>query len=88
VAIERAGGDLILSVIDHGSGFDLREAHEKDSLGLRSIEERVNLLDGEFAVRSKKGEGTRLEARVPLRPLAAIPLRSPAREVLHPPASL
>ena len=88
VAIERAGDDLILSVIDHGAGFDVHEAHEKDSLGLRSIEERVNLLDGEFAVRSKKGEGTRLEARVPLQPLAATPLRSPAREVLHPPASL
>jgi signal transduction histidine kinase len=90
VAIERAGADLILSVIDHGAGFDVHEAHEKDSLGLRSIEERVNLLDGEFAVRSKKGEGTRLEARVPLQPLAsaAIPFRSQAREVLHPRASL
>ena len=90
VAIERAGGDLILSVIDHGSGFDLREAHEKDSLGLRSIEERVNLLDGELAVRSKKGEGTSLEARVPLQPLASASMffRSHGREVLHPRASL
>lgn len=90
VAIERAGEDLILSVIDHGAGFDVHEAHEKDSLGLRSIEERVNLLDGEFAVRSKKGEGTRLDARVPLQPVVSAPMffRTHGREVLHPRASL
>jgi signal transduction histidine kinase len=90
VAIERVGDDLILTVIDHGSGFDVHEAHEKDSLGLRSIEERVNLLDGEFAVRSKKGEGACLEARVPLQPIAsaALSFRSHGREVWHPRASV
>jgi signal transduction histidine kinase len=90
VAIERVGDDLILSVTDHGAGFDIHEAHEKDSLGLRSIEERVNLLDGEFAVRSKKGEGTRLEARVPLQPVAleSTEFRSPARVAWHPRPSL
>jgi signal transduction histidine kinase len=91
IAIERAEDDLILTVIDHGTGFDVHEAHEKDSLGLRSIEERVNLLDGELAVRSQKGEGTRLEARVPLQPLAsaaAMSVRPQVREIWHPRPSL
>lgn len=86
VTIERVGDDLILTVTDRGVGFDVHEAHEKDSLGLRSIEERVNLLDGEFAVRSKNGEGTRLEARVPLQPAASAStaFRSPTPVAWHP----
>lgn len=74
VTIERNGEDLILTVTDCGAGFDVREAHEKDSLGLRSIEERVDLLDGDFLVWSKKGEGTHIEARVPLQPRASASL--------------
>ena len=81
VSIECTGNDLLLNVTDHGAGFDVLEAHERDSLGLRSIEERVSLLGGDLSVWSKKGEGTHIEARVPLQPppSASMPARSSAQ---------
>jgi len=68
VRIERVGEDVVLSVSDRGAGFDPLAVRAGTSLGLQSIEERVHLLNGQLSVRSKKGEGTRIEARVPLCP--------------------
>ncbi len=66
--------DIILRIEDNGRGFDLEERitealHEK-RMGLKSMEERVKLLKGEFTVRSREGEGTMILAKLPYgRPL-------------------
>ena len=84
------GEDVVLSVSDRGVGFDPYAVRAGTSLGLQSIEERVHLLNGRLSVRSKTGEGTHIEAHVPLRPntpstfygssvLSDVPLRPPAR---------
>jgi signal transduction histidine kinase len=98
VRIESAGADVLLSVVDRGTGFDPRAVRAGTSLGLQSIEERVHLLNGQLSVRSKKGEGTRIEARVPLLPhvtssaLPGVPARldsvpRPTVRPIRPPAS-
>jgi len=56
-----------VSVRDHGKGFD-RGTMAPTGLGVRSMEERTHMLEGTFHVRSRPGEGTRVEAWVPLQP--------------------
>lgn len=58
-------------IIDNGIGFFPAEV-EKLSLhghgvGLLGMRERINLLDGEFLIESKPGEGTRISLTLPLK---------------------
>jgi signal transduction histidine kinase len=71
VAVElRAGADgLTLTIVDDGVGFDI-EADATRGMGLISVRERVEAVDGTFGIRSHPGQGTALEVRVPL-PLTA-----------------
>jgi signal transduction histidine kinase len=68
VTLERFEDDLVLTVTDRGVGFDVSAAPAGSSIGLHSMHERVRLVDGELAIHSNIGGGTRLIARVPLRP--------------------
>jgi signal transduction histidine kinase len=60
------GEKLRLFVCDEGNGFEIRELQARDGLGICSMEERVLLLGGEFAIHSARGSGTTVEASVPL----------------------
>jgi signal transduction histidine kinase len=68
VRLRRVGDKLFVTVYDEGAGFDVHGLREKEGLGIRSMEERADLLGGRFAVHSKPGKGTRIEAWVPLQP--------------------
>jgi PAS domain S-box-containing protein len=59
---------LGLSVQDDGKGFEPRQANPPShrGLGLISMEERLRLLNGAFAVRSRPGYGTKVCAWIPL----------------------
>ena len=57
-------GCLHLRIEDDGRGFD--PAQRAGGLGLRNIQERVARLHGEIAITSAPGNGTRLEAMIPL----------------------
>jgi signal transduction histidine kinase len=58
--------EVFLSVTDAGAGFDAHAPRRRASLGLRSMRERVRLVNGQLSVASKMGEGTRIRASVPL----------------------
>jgi PAS domain S-box-containing protein len=58
--------EIQLTVRDSGVGFDQRDAMERHGLGLISMRERLHLVDGEFSIESRPGEGTTIRARVPL----------------------
>jgi signal transduction histidine kinase len=68
VRLRRVGDKLLVSVVDEGIGFNVRDLGEKEGLGVRSMEERAFLLGGRFEIHSKPGKGTRIEASVPLEP--------------------
>jgi signal transduction histidine kinase len=55
-------------VSDEGVGFNVHDLENRIGLGLRSMEERADLLGGRFEIHSKLGKGTRIEAWVPLEP--------------------
>jgi signal transduction histidine kinase len=63
----RAGkNEVELIVTDAGAGFDIEEALTNRGLGLVSMQERVHLVHGRFAVESRPGSGTKIVAAVPL----------------------
>lgn len=56
---------LVLTIEDDGDGFDPQQLHE-DSLGLRTMQYRAELLGAEFSIDSAPGEGTRISCRLPV----------------------
>lgn len=54
-------------VQDQGAGFDPEQAMRKHGLGLISMRERLQLVNGQLLIGSKPGHGTKIEASVPLR---------------------
>ena len=65
VALFATEDEVQLVVRDTGAGFDVEQAKKNRGLGLVSMQERINLVDGRFAVDSKAGKGTRIFAAVP-----------------------
>jgi PAS domain S-box-containing protein len=57
---------LELTVSDDGMGFNEHEAFSRQGLGLISMRERLQMVDGVLEVRAHPGRGTRISARVPL----------------------
>jgi PAS domain S-box-containing protein len=55
-----------LGVSDTGVGFDVEAARRNGGLGLLSMQERVNLVHGEFFIESSPSKGTRIVAKVPV----------------------
>lgn len=61
---------VVLAVRDDGEGFDADAAMARSeagsSIGLRSMHDRVTRAGGDMAIESVMGEGTRIEAVIPL----------------------
>jgi signal transduction histidine kinase len=65
VSLAQHDDELTLLVEDDGRGFDVAAAQRNGGLGLASIEERTRLIRGRLRVRSRAGQGTTVEVRVP-----------------------
>ncbi len=68
IAISIEPKELALNITDDGQGFDPERLgeHDPEHLGLLGMRERARLLGGHLDVRSAPGEGTAVEARIPL----------------------
>ena len=64
VALE--GNEMLLSVQDDGAGFRMGDPRKPQSLGLVGLRERALLLKGRVQVTSEPGQGTRVEALIPI----------------------
>lgn len=62
-------GDMVLTVIDDGQGFDTVAMRERAttgaSLGVLGMQERATLLGGQLDIRSTPGQGSTVELRCP-----------------------
>jgi signal transduction histidine kinase len=68
VALEHNGGDAVLRITDNGKGFgDVNPLgpHEPGHIGLASMRERTQMLNGELDIETKPGR-TEVTVRVPL----------------------
>ena len=62
--------NIILRIEDNGRGFDVQKraavAGREKRMGLRSMQERVKLMNGEMKLRSKPGRGTKVSIKLPI----------------------
>ncbi len=69
IRLAAAYPNIILRIIDNGKGFDVKErlanALSEKRMGLRSMEERVRLLQGRLEIHSKPAKGTKVIIMIP-----------------------
>jgi PAS domain S-box-containing protein len=58
--------EIHLTVSDCGTGFDKDQALARQGLGLISMRERVQMINGNFEIESEPGQGTTIHVRAPL----------------------
>jgi signal transduction histidine kinase len=66
VRVWRDAGQVLVEVVDHGTGFDPQAVAQSGRLGLAFMQERVRLLGGVFELEAAPGRGTRICASLPL----------------------
>jgi signal transduction histidine kinase len=66
VSLKGALNEIQLTVHDAGAGFDREKAISGHGLGLTSMRERLNLVNGQLSIDSQFLRGTTIRARVPL----------------------
>ena len=62
VHVSQVGGEVVVVVTDDGKGGATIEG----GTGLRGLIDRLAVLDGRLSVTSPPGQGTRLEAHIPI----------------------
>ncbi|MET3697663.1 two-component system sensor histidine kinase DegS [Bacillus oleivorans] len=66
VKVEFRCGKVNASIRDNGKGFDINQHKSDSSFGIMGMKERIELLEGNFSIDSKIGEGTHVLIQVPL----------------------
>jgi PAS domain S-box-containing protein len=66
VRVEGLERKIHLSISDRGAGFDQGVASRQSGIGIRSMEERVRLVGGQFSVHSRPMEGAKIDVWVPI----------------------
>ena len=63
--MENPDGQLIIYYSDDGKGFKVDEQQDSKSIGLSSIQSRVNFLNGKMDLQSEPGKGVRYSLWIP-----------------------
>jgi len=70
VYIKTTATDININITDNGKGFDMQQimsqAAGKESFGLLSMKERIELLNGKLRIDSAVGAGTKVTVSIPL----------------------
>lgn len=69
IIVEFTLKQINISIVDNGVGFEVDKVVKdlnRDSYGLISMRERVELLEGELNIRSSPGKGTEIKAIIPI----------------------
>ncbi len=73
VTSSRVNNDILITVEDDGTGFDISDLDSKagnsSGFGLFSIRERLTHIGGQFDIQSDKDKGTKIMMQVPLKPI-------------------
>jgi signal transduction histidine kinase len=67
IELSAADHHLRLGIRDWGCGFDVERARRKGGLGLISMQDRAQSLDGTLKISSRSGHGTEIVVEVPVR---------------------
>jgi signal transduction histidine kinase len=58
---------ILTLISDNGKGFNVVESKKKNSLGLKTIFERIKIMNGNISVDSKLNKGTHFIFSIPLK---------------------
>ncbi|NCF69939.1 MAG: histidine kinase, partial [Chloroflexi bacterium] len=64
VYLRAENGIMGLEVADNGRGFDLAEARKSGGLGLKTMQERSDQINGEFEITTAPNQGTKVMVQV------------------------
>src|SRR6185369_8822000 len=67
VILKRKNDELVLSIEDDGRGFDKFEATGKKTLGVLGMEERSEMMGGNYQIISQPGKGTVVTVSIPFK---------------------
>jgi PAS domain S-box-containing protein len=80
VSIEQQPQCLSMKITDDGQAFDVEHALQSGKrLGLLGMRERLEMVGGSFGITSVNGQGTTIEARLPLRKVRVKQPKRPAK---------
>ena len=68
ILLSQEANRLVLEIEDDGLGFQEKNLASRDTLGLLGMRERAAILGGEVQITSEPGQGTKVAARIPLKP--------------------
>lgn len=57
---------FVLEIRDNGKGFRMDDMADRKTLGLKGMQERALMIDGDFQIQSKPGEGTYIQISIPI----------------------
>ncbi|WP_185154486.1 sensor histidine kinase [Fulvivirga sp. M361] len=66
VRVSKGKGTIEVFIKDNGCGFENVDQLQSNSLGLKTMAERIRILRGTLSIRSRKGEGTVVMAKIPV----------------------
>ncbi len=66
IALTGSSNQLSLSIQDHGVGFSVNSAQNREGLGLISMQERARLIHADFSLDALPGRGVTITVRAPL----------------------
>ncbi|MCW3074976.1 MAG: hypothetical protein JWP69_2045 [Flaviaesturariibacter sp.] len=67
ISIHQKKNNIVLSTSDNGTGFDYeKKLSADDGIGLKSLKSRVEIMNGELFLESKKGKGTSYIFQIPV----------------------
>ncbi|BAO74697.1 sensor histidine kinase [Winogradskyella sp. PG-2] len=66
VSINKQKDGIKVLIKDNGQGFEVKEMIKQNSLGLKTMAERISMLKGNLSIKSKPGKGTSLLVHIPV----------------------
>jgi PAS domain S-box-containing protein len=57
---------FVLEISDNGKGFRMEDMADQKTLGLKGMQERALMIDGDFQIKSKPGAGTYIQISIPI----------------------
>jgi len=67
VNVTKHQNTIEIAIKDNGKGFDVITEEKKNSLGLKTMYERIRILKGELTIDSKSNSGTTIMAVIPIK---------------------
>ena len=65
VTIQKEKNTIQITIKDNGKGFDVLEKQKNNSLGLKTLQERIRILEGTLTIESNAETGTETTAQIP-----------------------